>query len=163
METTRFTVPDNNRSLTFDGVMLANVSSKRVGVWRWTELRLYLTDTQTYVLERVGASRVTHLPACRETVPNLPRFQEVYPGADPDSNEFDYHSCVTQFYDFPSLLVERDRHWAQIATKPEAVIKAVSRYRAGAQWMPRTSADLLAMAAEVDEGIAAAYNNVWVR
>ena len=36
-----------------------------------------------YVLEKVGASVVVHAPGCTDILNPLPRFQEMYPGADP--------------------------------------------------------------------------------
>ena len=158
-----FIVQDGFRRITFDGDLLARASSKRPGVWRWTDLALYRTTGGTYILEKIGASRVTHTRDCPEVVEDLPRFQEVYPGEDPDDSEFEYHDCVPDVYDFPSLLVEKDRHWAQISEDPVSVIKSLMRYRANSRWLPRTSTQLLERAAELDAGVRDAYQSTDTR
>lgn len=154
---TKFAVQDGFRRITFDGDLLARASSKRPGVWRWTDLALYRTQAGTYILEKIGASRVMHVRDCPEVVEDLPRFQEVFPGEDPDDPGFEYHDCVPEVYDFPSLLVEKSRHWAQISDDPTSVIKSLMRYRQHSRWLPRTSTQLLERAAEVDETIRTAY------
>lgn len=154
---TQFVVHDGYRTITFEGDLLGQASSKRPGVWRWTDLYLYRTTAGTYILQKIGASRVTHVPTCPRIEKGLPRFQEVYPGEDPDSDDFQYHDCVPQYYDFPGLLVERDRPWAQITDEPYAVVKALMRYRGESRWLPRTSTQLLDQAADIDPKIREAY------
>jgi hypothetical protein len=160
---TEYVVHDGLRRIRFDGDLLAKASSRRSGVWRWTDLVLYRTQGGTYVLEKIGSSRVTHVRDCPLVVEDLPRFQEAYPGEDPDDDEFAYDDCVPEVYDFPSLLVEKDRHWAQISEDPTSVIKSLMRYRAHARWLPRTSTQLLERAAEIDPTIRAAYEQTDTR
>lgn len=157
-----YQVRDINRTLSFTGTLLAESSSRTVGKPRWTDLRLYRTDNGTYILEKVGASRLMHMPGCRKSMGDLPRFQDLYPGADPDDPEFAYDDCVPDPYDFTALRIEQDRHWAQITERPEAIVKAVMRYKGGVTKMPYTSAVLLAKAAEVDDGIAEVYDEAWI-
>jgi hypothetical protein len=154
---TEFVVQDGFRRITFEGNLLARASSERSGTRRWTELALYRTTAGTYILEKIGASRVTHVRDCPEVVEDLPRFQEIYPGEDPDDMEFQYHDCVPEIYDFPSLLVEKDRPWAQISTDPISVIKSLMRYRDHSRWLPRLSMNLIEQAAELDDGVRRAY------
>ena len=163
---TEFVVRDGYRRIGFSGDLLAKASSKRPGVWRWTELALYRTANGVYILQKVGASRVMHVRDCPEVVDNLPRFQAVYPGEDPDDDEFLFCDCVPDIYDFPSLLVESDRHWAQINDDdPVRLIKSLMRYKVDKKtgtrtyWFPRASSKLLEQAAELDWGIAAAYHS----
>jgi hypothetical protein len=157
MSTQKFTVVDGYRRITFIGSLLSRASSKRPGVWRWTDLALYRTEAGTYVLEKIGASRVTHVADCDKVIDDLPRFQEMYPGRDPDEDEFLYCDCVPDIYDFPSLLVERDRCWAQISNSAPSVVRSLMRYRDGSRWLPRTSVQLLSRAAELDTPIRNAY------
>jgi len=159
----KFTVQDGFRKITFDGDLLARASSERPYPRRWTDLALYRTEAGAYILEKIGASRVMHVSDCPEVIEDLPRFQEVYPGEDPDDDEFDYHDCVPDVYNFPSLLVEKDRYWAQISENPISVVKALMRYRDHSRWLPRLSMQLLEKAAELDSGIRDAYGTVDTR
>jgi hypothetical protein len=154
---TEFVVQDGFRRVKFTGVLLARASSESHNRRRWTELALYRTDGGTYILEKIGASRVMHEKSCPQVIEDLPRFQEVYPGEDPDDDEFEYHDCVPEVYNFPSLLVEKDRHWVQISDNPLSVIKSLMRYKDKSRWIPRLSAELLDRAAELDMGIKHAY------
>lgn len=154
--TMEFAVRDGYREIKFNGALLGQSSSKRPYHWRWTDLNLYRTEGGTYILEKIGASRVTHIPEC-PTADDLPRFQEVYPGHDPDEDEFQYHECVPEFFDFPALRVERDRPWIQLSENPDTIIKALIRYRGDSRMMPRTSTTLLNQAAAVDPAIKQAY------
>lgn len=154
---TKFVVQDGFRRITFDGDLLAKASSERPQPRRWTDLALYRTAGGTYILEKVGSSRVTHVRDCPDVVEDLPRFQEVYPGEDPDDPEFEYHSCVPEVFVFPDLLVEKDRYWAQISENPTSVIKSLMRYRDHSRWLPRLSMQLLERASELDPEIRRAY------
>lgn len=158
-----FVVQDGFRRITFNGDLLARASSERPHPRRWTDLTLYRTDGGTYILEKTGSSRVTHIRDCPEVVEDLPRFQETYPGEDPDDAEFEYHDCVPEVYDFPSLLVEKNRHWAQISDNPTSVIKSLMRYRDHSRWLPRLSMQLLERAAELDTGIRQAFQSTDTR
>jgi len=109
-----------------------------------------------YVLEKVGRSVVTHVPGCREIRGPIPRFQEAHPGDDPDIG-YEYHDCVPDEYDFPSLLVEEDRYWATQCGTPEAVVDALYRRRNGSQHLPRISLDLLELVERADP----AFGNMW--
>jgi hypothetical protein len=155
---TEFVVQDGFRRITFTGVLLSRASSKTHDRWRWTELALYRTDGGSYILEKIGASRVLHVRDCPQVIEDLPRFQEVYPGEDPDDDKFLYDDCVPDVYDFPSLLVEKDRQWAQITDSPTAVIKSLTRYRDRARWIPRLNNTLLEHAAEIDPAVMRAYH-----
>jgi hypothetical protein len=159
----KFEVQDGFRRITFDGDLLGRASSKRPGVWRWTALGLYRTEGGTYILEKVGASRVMHVRDCPLVVEDLPRFQEVYPGRDPEEDEFSYDDCVPDIYDFPSLLIEKDRYWAQISDNPVSVIKSLMRYRDHSRWLPRLSMQLLERSAEIDPAIRDAYQQTDTR
>lgn len=121
-----YQVRDRNRMIIFHGILLAEATSKREPFpSRWTELRLYNTVGDAYVLEKVGRSMVTHDPCCLTIRKDLPRFQSEYPGEDPDDEKFDYHDCVPDEYDFTELLVEADRYWALHTYDPVSVMNAL--------------------------------------
>jgi hypothetical protein len=153
-------VRDGKRLITFDGDLLARVTSRRDGdASRWTEMSVYRTEAGTYVLEKVGRSVLMHVRECSDTDINtskLPRFQDVHPGDDPDFG-YEFHSCVPEEYDFTKLLVEEDRYWSTIAEDPEKIVDALYRKKDGERHMPRTSLDLLEAAGEHDRALRDAY------
>lgn len=140
-------VRNGPRLLTFEGHLLGHVSSKRPGVYRWTDLTLYLTEGGSYVLERVGRSVVTHMPDCGEIRGKLPRFQDAHPGDDPDYG-YHYHACVPETYDFTQLLVEEDWYSAITSEEPEKIVDVLEYKKNGTRSLPRLSTSLLEMCCE---------------
>lgn len=137
-----FQVRDGSRLITFDGSRLGFVSSERPGVARWTEMTVYLTEGDSYVLEKVGRSLVCHMPECNE-IRDLPRFQEQHPGDDPDNGYVFHEDCVPEEYDFTRLLIEENRYWATITKRPEEILEALERRRDGIRTLPRIGMELL--------------------
>lgn len=146
-------VRDGDRLLTFDGRLLASVSSREGDKDRWTEMRVFQTTGGSYILEKVGRSVRLHMPGCVDIIKDLPLFQRTHPGQDPDFGFTWCEKCcppVGEEYDFTSLLVEEDRYWATIATDPEVIIDALWRKREGYRRLPRISTRLLTALCEVD-------------
>jgi hypothetical protein len=152
------------RVIKFNGQKIAEVSSRRAGNPRWTELHLYRTDGGKYVLEKVGASVVLHSPSCPEMFGNLPRFQDTYPGADPGNGKWWFcDRCGEQAVrDITSLLVEQTRYWATVTEDPAQVVDALYRRKDGAKSMPRVSLDLLEEAGRNDPAILEASTTEYV-
>lgn len=148
-------VRDGSRLLQFDGVLLGAVSSKRETSSRWSEINLYRTEGGSYVMEKVGRSIVTHVPGCSDIIGEIPRFQVEHPGDDPD--DYQYHDCVPEVYDFTRLLSEEDRYWGIIAQEPEEIVEALYRKRDGAKHLTRISLDLLEAVSKVDP----AFRSEW--
>lgn len=136
-------VRDGARLITFEGMQLGHVSSRRSGVPRWTEMTVWITDGGSYVLEKVGRSVVCHMPGCTDVRSGLPRFQEAHPGDDPD-NGYEFHEdCVPMEYDFTRLLVEEDRYWARVTKDPQEIYDALERRKGGVRTLPRICSNLL--------------------
>jgi hypothetical protein len=151
-----FKVRDGARLIAFEGRHLGKVSSRRPDSPRWTELQLFRTSGGSYVLEKLGMSIMLHVPGCPRILGEIPRFQDAYPGEDPDVG-FEYDECVGAEYDFTRLLVEEPRYWATIATDPHEIVAALYRKRDGSRHLPRISIELLENVAAIDEAINAAY------
>ena len=139
-------VRDGNRLLTFDGSLLASTSSREASKDRWTEMRVYKTHGGSYILEKVGRSVRLHMPGCEDIINDIPLFQSEHPGDDP---EVGYSWCkrcsptIGEEYDFPILLVEKDRFWATISEDHDVIIDALWRKRDGYRRLPRISIKLL--------------------
>jgi hypothetical protein len=157
MQTQPYEVRDGSRLITFDGVLLGAVSSKRPSSPRWSEYHLYRTEGGVYVLEKVGRSTVVHMPNCPEIIGDLKRFQEVYPGKDPTEDGWFCETCLLSGYDITALLVESDRYWATISEEPQQIIEALYRRKDGARSLQRLSLELLEQVAQVDPNVADAY------
>ena len=139
-------VRDGNRLLTFDGELLASITSREQSKDRWTEMRVYKTHGGSYILEKVGRSVRLHMPGCGDIINDLPLFQQEHPGDDPEVGYSWCERCsppIGEEYDFPSLLVEQDRFWATISTDPSVIIDALWRKREGYRRLPRISVQLL--------------------
>jgi hypothetical protein len=146
-------VRDGNRLLTFDGKLLASVSSRDSDRDRWTEMRIYQTTGGSYILEKIGRSIRLHMPGCSDILKDLPLFQQEHPGDDPEVGYSWCERCsppIGEEYDFPSLLVEEDRFWATISTDPEVIIDALWRKRDNYTRLPRISVQLLTDLCVVD-------------
>jgi hypothetical protein len=140
-------VRDGNRLLTFDGKLLASISSREsASNDRWTEMRVFQTTGGSYILEKVGRSVRLHMPGCPDILKDLPLFQQAHPGEDPEAGYSWCERCsppIGEEYDFPSLLCEEDRYWATISTDPDVIIDALWRKREGYRRLPRISVQLL--------------------
>jgi hypothetical protein len=146
-------VRDGHRLLTFDGQLLAAVSSRDGEKDRWTEMRVYQTNGGSYILEKVGRSVRLHMPGCDDILKDLPLFQQAHPGEDPDYGYSWCEKCsppIGEEYDFTTLLVEEDRYWATLSTDPEVIIDALWRKREGYRRLPHISVQLLTALSQVD-------------
>lgn len=140
-------VRDGNRLLTFDGELLASISSRESAEKdRWTDMAVYRTNGGSYILEKVGRSVRVHMPGCEDILKELPLFQQAHPGEDPEEGYSWCDKCsppIGEEYDFTTLLVEEDRYWATMSTDPEVIIDALWRKREGYRRLPRISVQLL--------------------
>lgn len=152
-----------DQEIQFDGELLADVSSERPDAPRWMELRLYKTLSGTYILEKVGASKVVHMPGCTEPFDELPRFQDQHPGEDPLSSDWWMcRTCCNGSVDITALEIEQHRFTAVWSDNPQEILDRLYRSKHGAKSLQKTSVDLLDAASEVDEGIASAYRSIYV-
>lgn len=148
-------VKDGDRTLQFNGTLLAKSSSKRRGSTRWIEFELYRTESGSYILSRIGVSLVFHGAAC--TLVKRYGLQEksnsvLEAGAIPceECQPDDMLDLV-----FP----EKYRHWAQISEKADAVLEALYKYDDnGARYLTGVAQRLLQDAAKVDSKVADVYN-----
>lgn len=150
-----FEVKDGNRTLQFNGRVLAKSTSKRRGSVRWIEFELYQTESGSYILSRVGVSVVFHGAACslvkRYNLQEAPTV-ELHLDATP-CEECDPDDSIELV--FP----EKYRHWAQVTDNPEAVLESLYKYNYnGTKYLTFVAERLLQEAAKLDSDIANVYN-----
>lgn len=177
-------VRSGNRSLGFDGCLLASVSSKRPLAARWTDLELYRigldglpSHDPSYVFCRTGLSRVYHTADCPQVPPRLPFGHEMAEQVE-FSELVACHVCApvrppepggsgvfaTDFATSHRFEVTRRRAWL-FAGAPE-LLDFLSTSRSqddrkvpmGAAGLPRLSSELLFTAARLDPGLAGALS-----
>lgn len=152
MDTHTYVVRDGAKHLTFEGALLAHISSRRPSSPRWTEMSLYRTAGGTYVYEKIGRSRVVHMPGCNKLVQPLPRFQDIRPGEDPDAG-YEFCSCVPDEYDFTQLLSEEDRCSVIVSEDVNGIVESLYRKKAGARELPQMVVSLLEQGCLEDEDL----------
>jgi hypothetical protein len=150
-----FEIKDGNRTLQFNGRVLAKSTSKRRGSVRWIEFELFQTDSGSYVLSRVGVSLVFHGAACSlverynlQEAPTSKLHIEATPceECDPDDS-------------IELVFPEKYRHWAQVTDKPEVVLESLYKYDDnGTKYLTSVAERLLQEAAKLDSDIANVYN-----
>jgi hypothetical protein len=148
-------VKDGDRTLQFNGKLLAKSTSQRRGAVRWIEFELYQTESGSYILSRVGVSLVFHGAACslvKKYGLNEKSNTQLEPGAIPCE--------LCQPDDMIDLVFpEKYRHWAQISEKADAVLDALYKYdENGARYLTSVAQRLMQEAAKVDKSIAEVYN-----
>lgn len=148
-------VRDRDRTLQFNGTLLAKSTSESRGSTRWVEFELYRTESGSYILSRIGVSLVFHGAAC----PLVRKYnlQE----APTDSLEDSAIACRDCSPDESIGLVfpEKYRYWAQVSEKAEAVLEALYKYdEYGTRYLTSVAQRLLEGASKLDAKLADVYN-----
>lgn len=149
-----FEVKDGNRTLQFNGRLLAKSTSRRKDSTRWIEFELFKTDSGSYILSRVGVSLVFHGAACAlvkrydlNESPAAELFQNAIPCEECEPDE----SAVLVF-------PEKYRYWAQVSEEPTAVLDALYKYdNGGARYLTNVAQRLLESASIQDPELAKVY------
>lgn len=148
-------VRDGDRTLQFNGVLLAKSTSERRGAYRWIEFELYKTESGSYILSRVGVSLIYHGAACslvsryglkEASTSQLSSAATPCEECRPDDS-------------LDLIFPEKYRYWAQVSDRPEAVLDALHKYDDnGARYLTSVAERLLKEAARLDSEIAHVYN-----
>lgn len=142
-----YSVRDGTKLLNFEGELLAHISSRRPHAPRWTEMSLYRTAGGTFVFEKIGRSRLVHMPGCPDVQQPLPRFQDIRPGEDPDEGYTYCSKCVGDEYNFTELLSEEDRCSVVLSENLSEIVDALYKRKGSARELPQMAASLLEQAA----------------
>lgn len=148
-------VKDGDKTLQFNGTLLAKSTSERKGAQRWIEFELYRTDSGSFILSRVGVSLIFHGAACPMVVKY--RLTES-PNYDLDSRAVPCEECEPGF-DVDLVFPEKYRHWAMVTEDPEEVLDALHKYDrdTDSYYLTSVAKRLLEKAAEVDLEIKEVY------
>lgn len=148
-------VRDGDRTLQFNGKLLAKSSSERKDSIRWIEFELYQTESGSYILSRIGVSLVFHGAAC--ALVKRYGLQEK-PSSSLSSGAIPCEECQPD-ETLDLIFPEKYRYWAQISEKADAVLDALYKYdNNGARYLTSVAQRLLQEASGVDLGVANVYN-----
>lgn len=148
-------VRDGDRTLQFNGKLLAKSSSERRGSIRWIEFELYQTESGSYILSRIGVSLVFHGAAC--ALVKRYGLQE-RASASLAAGAISCEECQPD-ETLDLIFPEKYRYWAQISEKADAVLDALYKYdNNGARYLTSVAQRLLQEASRVDLGVASVYN-----
>lgn len=152
-----FSVKDGDRTLQFNGTLLAKSTSERRGAYRWIEFELYKTETGSYILSRTGVSLIFHGAACQ--LVSKYKLTESLSSKLP-SGSVPCEDCQPD-YSLDLVFPETYRHWAQVTTDPEKVVKALYKYDEpnSIYYLTSVARRLLDQAARVDIEIASVYTS----
>jgi hypothetical protein len=147
-------VRDGDRTLQFNGTLLAASTSKRRDAFRWIEFELYRTESGSYILSRVGVSLVFHGAAC--SLVRKYGLQEK-PSHTLEQQSVPCDECQPSS-ELDLVFPEKYRYWAQVSDKADAVLDALYKYDDnGARYLTSVAERLLQHAALVDLEIADVY------
>lgn len=149
-----FSVRDGDRTLQFNGTLLAKSTSERRGAYRWIEFELYKTESGSYILSRIGVSLIFHGAAC--SLVSKYKLAEAL-SEDLHDRAVPCEQCDPD-YSLDLVFPEKYRYWAQVSDSPEAVLDALYKYdNNGAYYLTSVAQRLLQHAAKVDSEIAQVY------
>lgn len=150
-----YIVRDGVRKLKLEGDLLAHSSSRIPGRPRWVEFTMYKTQRGTYVIYRVGQSRVFHRATC-DTV-NRNKLSAV-DGLELERDFVPCRDCLPSRTDMDGVYPESARHFVQSSDNAKAVIGSLMRYDDfDTPYLTNVARELLEAAAELDAGIADAF------
>jgi hypothetical protein len=148
-------VRDGDRTLQFNGALLAKSTSERRGAYRWIEFALYKTESGSYILSRVGVSLIYHGAAC--SLVSRYGLKEAF-NSQLSSAATPCEECRPDS-SLDLIFPEKYRYWAQVSDRPEAVLDALHKYDDnGARYLTSVAERLLKDAAQLDSEIAHVYN-----
>lgn len=148
-------VKDGVRSLEFNGELIAESSSKSRGKPRWVEFKLYRTESEIYVVSRVGVSNLYHTESCEvvtrnrlSAVDELELSPEYTPCRD----------CRPERISPDGVFPETPRSWAQVCQTPKGVIASLMKEdHNGTEYLTNVARRLLEEASIYDNEIKKAY------
>lgn len=147
-------VRDVNRTLEFEGELLASSNSWKPGAHRWVEFFLYKTASGSYVISRVGISTLYHRTECAIVKRNKLKLSDAA-GLGPNAQGCEICRPGAE----GTICAEEPRYWAQVCADAQSVIEACWMYdEHGAHYYTLVARRLIEEASAVDKKIEAAYS-----
>ena len=149
-----YEVRDGNRVLRFDGVLLAESSSRRPDTDRWVEFQLYRTSSGSYVLGRIGQTTLFHALDCA-----IVKRNHLKPSGAEFLNE-DHLPCMEcePEDDLDEIAIEKPRYFALVSESPEAILEALyKKDHKGARYLTHVAQRLVESACAADARLEKAY------
>lgn len=151
------TVHDGDRTLSFNGELIATSSSETEDSVRWIEFELYKMDSGGYVIARTGVSLVYHMPTCE--LAEKYGLEEWDPMVFLTDDSYPCDICRPKA-PLPYVSPETTRYWARACDSAQGVVQTLYKKDArGVRYITNVAARLLDDAANADDGIARAYYN----
>ena len=154
-----FQVNDGDRTLQFEGEALAHSSSRYADSERWVEFDLYRTQGGSYVVSRVGYSRLYHAKSCEIVLKRRHKPAQVATLTEDSLPCLDCkpHLGLDQ-HAHEMIYPERPLYWAQACPTADAAVEALASYDVdGNRYFTHVARDLIADAAEKDARLREAY------
>ena len=151
-----YEIRDGVRKLIVQGELLASSSSEDKFKDRWVEFKLFRASiTGSYVVSRVGHSRLYHAEKC--DIVNRNRLSAVS-AEDLDGVYKPCPKCNPNWADPEGIYPEVPRAHAQVCSTAEGVLDYLTKYdSAGSEYFTNVAKRLLEEASKVDQDIRDAY------
>lgn len=154
-ERPKFAVRDLVRTLEFDGIKLADSSSRVPQRPRWVEFELYRTPINTYVLSRVGYSLYYHSQECYTVQRNK---LSAVDGLELSGAYVACDKCNPQRADIEGVYPETPRYRAWHCTEAVGVVALLMKEDDnGTEYLTNVARRLLMEASKLDKNIASAF------
>jgi hypothetical protein len=152
-------VPEaDGRTIQFEGELLAQASSHRVGADRWVDLALYRTNAGSYVVSRIGQSVLYHAEGCPVVRKGRHVSAQV---ATLTANSRPCPVCKPKTdVDFANEVIypERPLYFARVCQDADGVLESLSkRDESGDRYFTHIARELIHVAAMKDVMIGDAY------
>lgn len=152
----RFNIRDGQRPLTFMGWLLAESDSQSGDDVRWTELAMYRTTGNRYVIEKVGRSDVYHTDECSRRSKGE-KHHDFATGATANNrtvSECEPCDTCNPSPDASPVWMERDIFSATTYPNVEDAIRSLYRVDDGIPRLSHVAQSLLTKASSTDENVA---------
>jgi hypothetical protein len=148
-------IRDGDRTLQFNGKLLARSTSERHQALRWVEFELYKTESGSYILSRVGVSIMFHGAAC----PMVKKYKLTEaPTEGINSRAVPCPECSPDL-SLDLVFPEKYRYWAMVTSDPAAILDSLYKYDEDTDnyYLTSVAQRLLSEASKVDSEIANVY------
>jgi len=160
---TSYRVMNHLEVIEFNGRLIATASTERQDDPRWTEIKIYRTDSGRYVVHRTGRSVVYHHLDGPCNFGIATRGRDLPPDAEPcrPTNKRQGRSCLPPAMDADAFdpdatyEMEMDLHSADVC-EAEDVPRKLSQFRGGNEVMSSVSRRALQTAVDADPDLRAA-------